>query len=207
MASIGERAKVITSASPHEYFQKTIHQALHEQRVEADNDTVAYLVFLLVDFIRAERLFERTPDGLRIRPLALHYERVLSSRSERERHAALRRLGDVALFIAGLFADSLERKLVDIDYYIAMGGNAYGYLADTLPSEERERPREVFEELSTKFVGFVDVLMEVAEQSRPACHSDILRLYELWQKTGSRRAEGQLRNLGLTPGNFSNVKH
>ncbi len=200
MASIGERAKVITSASPHEYFQKTIHQALHEQRVEADNDTVAYLVFLLVDFIRAERLFERTPDGLRIRPLALHYERVLSSRSERERHAALRRLGDVALFIAGLFADSLERKLVDIDYYIAMGGSAYGFLASNPP------PRalgggvaRVFQELSDKFTDFVDVLGEVGDRSNLKQDANVLRLYEVWLRSGSKRAERRLRALGIEP--------
>jgi len=37
----------------------------------------------------------------------------------------MQRLGDTALFIAGVFADSLNRKLVDVDYYVAMGGTAY----------------------------------------------------------------------------------
>ena len=42
------------------------------------------------------------------------------------------RLGDVSLFIAGFFARSFARKLIDVDYHIAMGGNAYSSLADTL---------------------------------------------------------------------------
>ena len=79
-----------------------------------------------------------------------------------------------------------------------MGGNAYAYLADNLRSGETVT-REVFEELSEKFVAFVDILMEVSEQARPACQSDVLKLYELWLKTGSQRAAGQLRNLGIVP--------
>ena len=55
-----------------------------------------------------------------------------------ERNRALQRLGDVSLFIAGFFAGSFARKLVDIDYHIAMGGRAYGSLADL--HEPRPRP-------------------------------------------------------------------
>ena len=43
--------------------------------------------------------------------------------------ALLQRLGDVALFVAGFLAGSFARRSVDIDYHIAMGGRAYGALA------------------------------------------------------------------------------
>jgi len=33
------------------------------------------------------------------------------------------------LFIAGFFAQSFARKLIDIDYHISMGGRAYATLA------------------------------------------------------------------------------
>ena len=46
-----------------------------------------------------------------------------------ERERGLQRLGDVSLFVAGFFAHSFARKLIDIDYHIAMGGQAYGTLA------------------------------------------------------------------------------
>ena len=38
----------------------------------------------------------------------------------------------MSLFIAGFFARSFARKLIDIDYHIAMGGNAYSSLADSM---------------------------------------------------------------------------
>ena len=61
--------------------------------------------------------------------------------------------------------------------------------------------------MSCKFAGFVDLLMEVAEQGRPATQADVLKLYDLWSKTGSKRAEGQLRNLGIVPAPISRSRH
>ncbi len=78
------------------------------------------------------RLYERTPDGLRIRPLAHMLADALEAPSASARQRGLQRLGDVSLFIAGFFARSFARKLIDIDYHIAMGGNAYSSLADTM---------------------------------------------------------------------------
>ena len=51
---------------------------------------------------------------------------ALEAPSARLRNRGLQRLGDVSLFIAGFFAQSFARKLIDIDYHIAMGGRAYG---------------------------------------------------------------------------------
>jgi hypothetical protein len=48
----------------------------------------------------------------------------------------------------------------------------------------------------------VDALNEVSEMSYCHTDADILRLYEIWMKTGSRRAQGLLKRLGVQP-----VKH
>lgn len=189
---------IIATENVRDYFQQSVNDAIANQQVSAAPRTTDYVVELLVSYTRSERLFEMTPEGKRLTPLAMLYFEALHAESQSARNRSLQRLGDVALFITGLFADSLHRKLVDVDYYIAMGGNAYAYLADNLRSSETVT-RDVFEELADKFVNFVDVLMEVAEQARPACQSDVLKLYELWVKTGSQRAAGQLRNLGIVP--------
>ncbi|MCK7580759.1 MAG: hypothetical protein MZV65_37410 [Chromatiales bacterium] len=65
---------------------------------------------------------------------------------------------------------------------------------------ESGRPfSELFEELAAKFTDFADVLGEVAEHPDVRHHKDILRLYERWLKTGSRRAAARLRALGIEP--------
>jgi len=183
-----------------EYFKDSLSSALSRQKLKAEEDTVFYVVNLLAWYVRAENLFQQTPDGVVQQPLALTYAEAVEAKTPEERDAALRRLGDVALVVAGLFAASFSRKLVDIDYYIAMGGSAYGMLSDQGTGSVRARTfRAIFAELSVKFQGFVDALAEVGEQTPMASQADVLRLYEIWMKTGSAFAAERLRRLGIEP--------
>ena len=106
----------------------------------------------------------------------------------------------MSLFIAGFFARSFARKLIDVDYHIAMGGNAYSSLADTLQRSFSGRTvAGIYAQLAQKFQGLVDALNEVSDMSYHYSDKDILRLYEIWIKTGSPRAHGLLRQLGVQP--------
>lgn len=192
--------QLITETSLQEYFQTSISDALENQNLKAGADTVHYVVNLLTSFSRAEMLFDRTPDGVMIRPLALLYAEAVEGTTHEERNRALRRLGDVALFIAGVFSQSLNRCVVDIDYYVSMGGSAYSYLSDMMRGTNRGRAlSSVFDELSSKFVEFVDVLGEVSDGASCNNDTDILRQYEIWLRTGSARAAGRLRAAGIQP--------
>jgi hypothetical protein len=109
-------------------------------------------------------------------------------------------LGDVSLFVAGFFARSFARKLIDIDYHIAMGGNAYSSLADTMQRSVSGRcVAAIYAQLAQKFQRLVDALNEISETSYRHSDADILRLYEIWMKTGSARAHGLLKQLGVQP--------
>jgi hypothetical protein len=66
------------------------------------------------------------------------------------------------------FARSFARKLIDIDYHIAMGGNAYGSLADTMQRSASSRAASrapIYAQLAQKFQRLVDALNEVSEMS------------------------------------------
>jgi hypothetical protein len=192
--------RVIVDTSLHEYFHDSVHAALSRQQVKAQPETASYLVNLLITFLRTERLYEPTEEGLEFRPLALRLADTLQAPGSKSRARALRELGDVALFVAGVFADSFSRKLIDVDYYAAMGGSAYARLADSLRGCESERPFSgMFEELAARFGGYADVLGEVAEHPDVRKNQNVLRLYERWLKTGSRRAAARLRSLGIEP--------
>ncbi len=173
-----------------EYFKDLVESALVRQQVEAAGLTSYYLVNLLCDFVRPG------PPGraLDFEPLALRLARALAAAGP-ERRALLRALGDVSLFVTGVFSDSLKRKVVDVDYYVSMGEYAYAELS-------RDEPgwfRPVFAELAGKFVHFVDVLSDVSEQSALTSNTDLLRLYERWLRTGSRHAGRRLAERGIPP--------
>ncbi len=193
--------EVIPISNLEDWFRKSIAGALTHRGVEAEIHTEHYMVRLATHFARAENLYEYTEQGgAGLKPLALMLADAFEHSSGEERQHTLQRLGDVALFIAGFFADSLNHKAVDVDYYSRMGGTAYGVLAGLPARSLRDAALiAVFEELAEKFVDFVDVLNEVAQQARVFDQQDILRLYELWVRTGSRRAADKLRELGVQP--------
>jgi hypothetical protein len=183
-----------------EFFHDSVQAALRKQHVAVDDHTEHYVVNVLTMFARSDELYEQTPEGTRLKPLAHMLAAAVEAPTPQLRDQALRRLGDVSLFIAGFFAQSFARKLVDVDYHIAMGGRAYGALADSMRNSIRGQAiAAVFLELAQKFQRLVDVLNDVAEMAYEHSDKDILRLYEIWMKTGSPRAFNILRRLGVAP--------
>lgn len=178
-----------------EFFHEQLARAMEHQQVSTSAFTEFYLVNLLATCMRAAGGPGESP-GLDEAPLAVTYVRALqASRSERAR--LLRAMGDTALFTAGFFADSLTRRLVDFDYYRAMGGKAYARLStDELGAGFGPH---VFGELAGRFTQFTDVLAEVSENTRLATQQSIVKLYERWVQTGSRRAARLLAERGITP--------
>ena len=123
---------------------------------------------------------------------------AVEAETAEERNVALQRLGDVALFIAGFFADGLQRSPVGVGITVRMGGGAYHSLAQAAPTNVRRRAfAPVFAELAAKFQDMVDVLTDVRHAAGSASDRDVLRLYELWLTTGSRRAARLLHRLGI----------
>jgi len=183
-----------------EFFRDAVHDALARQHVGVEDHTEHYVVSLLTMFARSEALFEQTREGPRLKPLALMLAEAADAPCTEQRSRTLQRLGDVSLFVAGFLSHGFARRLVDVDYHIAMGGRAYGTLADTCGSGARGRALAgVFSELAAKFHRLVDALNDVSEMSWRHSDRDVLRLYEVWLKTGSPRAHGLLRELGVTP--------
>ena len=173
-----------------EYFKELVDVALSHQRLNTQELTAYYVVQLLASFLQRP-LNDDTRDDP---PLALRLAQALESGGARQR-VTLKEIGDVALFVSGFFSDSLNRKLVDVDYYVSIGGRAYNVLSRV----ETDTFSPVFAELGEKFVGFVDVLSEVSERTSCTSNSDLLRLYEKWLKTGSRRSGQLLVERGVVP--------
>lgn len=183
-----------------EFFRDEVHEALARQQVAVDDHTEHYVVNVLTMFARTEALFDATPDGPRLKPLALMLADAADASSGEQRSRMLQRLGDVSLFVAGFFSHGFSRRLVDVDYHIAMGGRAYGTLAACCGPGARGRALgSVFAELAVKFQRLVDALNDVSEMSWRQSDRDVLRLYEIWLKTGSPRAHGLLREMGVSP--------
>lgn len=185
-------------AQPQEYFYELLDGAFSKRSFRPTEETSFYLVNLLNQFMTTDALFSRDSDGRhREEALALLVKEANEIPTEDAKRVLFRQVGDLSLYRAGFFQESLNRKLVDIDYYIEMGGRAYQEAA----SRHDERAlRIVFEELAHRFGKFVDVLADVSDLTMAKTERNLLRLYEQWTKTKSERAERLLSEAGIIPG-------
>lgn len=200
MASHTMSDRVVPVHNLRDYFRESIDAAIEQRGVRVDPHASHYVVNLLTLFSRSESLYEDHGDSYGIKPLALMLADAAEAQTVSERNFSLQRLGDVALFIAGFFADSLSHKPVDIDYYIYMGGNAYDSLSEEIRGTLRGKAlAHVYRELARKFQLLVDVLNEIRDGAKKSTDIDLLRTYEVWLRTGSKRAEELLRQNGVVP--------
>jgi hypothetical protein len=172
------------------FFHDEVDRAFRDKGLAPGTMVEHYVVQLLAAY---------AAQGIADTPLALKLAGTLEA-TPQERRRSLREIGDTSLYVSGFWAESLADKLVDVDYYIGMGGSAYGELARGGSGWTGDPYGSVFGELAENFVRFVEVLALVSRRtSHPSSNSDVLRLYQRWQRTGSEAAAVRLAQLGVFP--------
>jgi hypothetical protein len=183
--------QALVQAHPTEFFRNLLRQALAEQRVEPSPEAEFYLVALLERFMRIDK-------NVFSRPLALDYLEAFGD-SPGIRYRKLRNVGDTALFLSGVFTDSLEGKVVGPDYYAELGGLAYRHLA-TLPATPLgSGVVALFTEMSVRFRDFARVLSQMSLQELFSSDRDLLRVYRRWLFTRGARDAEFLARRGIIP--------
>ena len=183
--------------SPREFFAAQVDDALKRVGFRPLPRSRTYLVELLEHYMVTSNLFDPQRDTL-----AEIYLRAQNA-TQPVRHDLLKKLGDRSLYISGFFGDSLARKIVDIDYYVDMGGAAYGTLAADASDEGLSR---VYDEYALHFVEFVDVLTYISQGTLIQTDGDLLKLYGRYLATGSKLAEDELVKKGLLSGDLRKTK-
>ena len=195
-----EQQGIVAAADTRAFFHERFSRILSRRKVRVDEHTEHYLVELLAACSRAEQLYDVDEQGRRHEvPVALLLARALEE-PPAQRLRTFRRMGDRSLMVSGFFSDSLGRRLVDVDYYIAMGGRAYESAAGLTTAAPVARSfTQVFEELAERFASLVDCLMELSEEMRATRSQDMVRTYEKWLATGSERLARRLAAAGILP--------
>jgi len=177
-------------------FHELVHTAMEGQGVASSETTECYLVFLLERFTRPGRSDLLDP------PLGIDYLRAFEQ-STTQRFETLRRVADTALFVTGVFADSLDRGSVNSRYYTAIGRNAYAHLSAHMG---RGDLGAAFIDLAERFPEFVAVLSAISALELFRSDQDALRLYRRWLQSGNRREAALLVRRGLIPARPTNTR-
>ncbi len=176
-----------------EFFRERVQGALTDLSIDASEMSEFYLVNLLHEYHDASKLFSMEGDGPVMEPLAILLKRALEG-DLMERRRYLKRLGDTALYVAGFFSDYINRSLVDIDYYISMGGGAFGSLSNAV---RQQQLKELYLEIALKFGAFVNVLTLVAPWAQHIDNRQLVQIYARWLMSGDERLKEVLEREGI----------
>ncbi len=193
--------------SPEVHFTEVVKEACERRKVTTQPALETYLVHLLKYFLDSRNLFapmsthqenavqetsllsvERPPETL-----AEMYLVAINCELNRKKDI-MKDLADRALYISGFFGDSLNNKLIDVEYYADMGANAYAQLAHLTKEDQL---CSVYSTFSQRFRDYVEVLNYISEKSLVQADRDVLKLYDKYLKTGSESARQKLNELGI----------
>jgi hypothetical protein len=159
-------------------WQRALREASGTAGRTLDDTLEAYLLMLLLRF-------SHRPEILRTIMAREYLEGM--QQTGRAREARLREVGDQCLILAGLFPGLARRRRVSPAYFVDMGRGAYGELAGRLA----QSAGELYRQLTAAFVALMDVL-QALRGSRALEMLTPLEHWELWERTGSRRARDAL---------------
>lgn len=195
-----ERKDIEVRATVTEFFYERVRNAVQKQKASLSEISEWYAVNLLSRYAAPYGANDAANDfDLEKVPVCiLYYE--LMKQSLPEKIKGYKAIGDFSLFISGFFSDSLMQKLFDIDYYMAFGIRSYSTLAYIYETECWDKTKtKLFTELTREFKIVVDILADVRDRTDIENQGGLLRLYERWIKTKSRRDEALLRAQGIIP--------
>lgn len=177
--------EIVTEHTLEGYFAELVDEALRKERLEFDEATQCYLVQLVSEFGQSAALHAAGPGDEKGTPALFRlYERALNC-SPRERFAAYRHLGDVALIVSSFFTPHIERSLVSVDYYVQMGGSAY-HRASIVDRTGAFAP--LMSGLARSFNRLVEVLSRVAESTTLPIARDVAALFERFVRNPDDKA-------------------
>ncbi len=185
-----------TSRSLEDYFRTAVADAIEQYDIDGESDTRWYISRLLTDYARSSRFFDDDGSGCALTPLAEYLRRSVEAESDAECRQHLQRLGDVSLFIAGLFSGAISRRSVGLDYYLSMGSGAYSSLADAEPRSSRDRAlRDIFRDLSVNLEGYVSAISTIPNGNQD--DNSLFDLLDAWHRTRDPALERRLTARGV----------
>ncbi len=132
-------------------------EASFEQVGMRDGELIVYVTGLMLDFAHVDNLYRlRDAEGRRLEHL---FDMQLESQRGDAAHArdTQKHLGDYALFVVGMFPESLNRRRrpVSPDYYVSQGKTAYA----TVSEMDGFKPTAaLFRKLAVQFESCVQAL-------------------------------------------------
>ncbi|MEO5668955.1 MAG: hypothetical protein ABIR96_12920 [Bdellovibrionota bacterium] len=184
------------------FFAEECLSIASKQGLQIPEHLSHYLGEMLVRFVGSDTYFVANSDPLAMKPKKEFPSVVrlwLEGQAQPifEQLVQMQHVGDIALYTSGFFPERIERSLVDMDFYMAVGGQAYERAGKIRESIAQERELNIYFELASKFSELKELLAELSDRKFLSTEADRLRLYQKWLQSRSPRIRRMLAEVGI----------
>lgn len=128
-----DNKEILVSNSLQTFFFDELLAANKKSTTPLNNEMIYYSSKVMDKYSDTSKLFEEVEGKLTDKVLGIKYlesSQFPISKKKKE----IKDIADTTLFLCGFFSDSLERKLINIEYYINLGIMSYKRLDSLVPS-------------------------------------------------------------------------
>lgn len=199
---------LIEQKSIREFFEERFDEVLSKNMVELHGLTRCYILGLLTDFSLSHVAFSMEREDPEM-PLSVRFLKA-TGKATREKLKDYKMIGDFSLFISGFFSEFIQDKIADMEFYIAIGSNAYSNIESslrTISAFKEDSFIRMYRELAEKFPDLVDLCIDMSERMRGETNRNIMRIYERYIQFGAKRYEKALKEAGIPDPQPAFFKH
>jgi len=154
---------LILETSLQGYFFDQLQEINNNSNSPLPKETIHYSSEVMGQFGDSDNFFENAEGKIQEKILGIKLMEV-AHHSEAQAKRVLKDVGDTALFICGYFAESFNRKILDISYYQNIGKIAYNRLDSIVPSAYEQN--SFYKHLSSNFEHLTVMIKVVSVKSQ-----------------------------------------
>lgn len=177
--------KITLIKSSEEYFLSELELAECKLSYKLNDELKIYLLGLLNSKLLQDNEIDLA------KPLAISFLEAFNE-NQNQCIRKLKSVGDHALYIAGYFAESLNKKIIDVDYYNSLGKKAYAEIYNILGDNG-----QVYYSLYNDYNKLLELLTAISFNTMQTGTKNLIKLYDRWLITGSNILEKKLNEMGI----------
>lgn len=164
-----EEKSLILESSLQSFFYTELEKINNKMPGKLPNETIFYSSLVMDKFGDVQKYYEEVEGKLREKTLGVMLLESAQLKGVNKKNK-LKDVGDTALLICGFFSESINRKIINLDYYREVGQSAYYQLNNIVPTFY-DVPL-FYKKLSSNFLQVTNVMGLVAQKT--LAHNDAL---------------------------------
>jgi hypothetical protein len=125
--------EIVTVANLQSFFYKNLSDLNQKSLCPVPEEAIYYSSSVLERYCLTHEFFEQENGRVQDKVLGIKLLEASQKRTEEQRRI-YRDVGDTALMVCGYFSNSVNKKLMDVNYYIQLGQTAYDRMNSLDPS-------------------------------------------------------------------------